>query len=67
MIAIFDKIDASRILKRHFLTLGNIVGKNKVWDVILFYVVPIVFGVAYYRYGKDYVTKESWNNLLIVN
>ena len=67
MIALFEKIDTSRILKRHFLTLGDIVGRNKIWDIILFYVVPIVFGVAYYIYGKDYVTKECWDNLLIVN
>lgn len=67
MIALFEKIDTSRILKRHFRTLGDIVGKNKIWDVILFYVVPIVFGAAYYGYGKDCVTKECWDNLLIVN
>ena len=34
MIALFEKIDTSRILKRHFLTLGDIVGKNKIWDII---------------------------------
>lgn len=67
MMALFEKIDASRILKQHFDTLGDIRGEKKVWDIIFFYVVPIFFGVAYYMYGCDCVTKECWGNLLIVN
>ena len=67
MIALLEKVDPSRILKGHFDTLGDITGKNKAWDVILFYVVPVVLGLSYYGYGKDCVTKECWDNLLIVN